>query len=199
MGGINVEYDQLGASFKWPWENATIQNQLVNRRGCNITMTKSCLCYSYWSNYSVVFLCISVLERMPAHVDLLDMNSSKTALPVFFPPTFGSSSLSPLLSSRVHPRSANQTGENELKSSLVIKCCGCLEQVHESRPKRNSADFKYKHLWSAVEPSNPLLPQAIKRTAVCELRKRAFGLLFQSHFQWIIGKVVWRLQSWILN
>lgn len=116
-----------------------------------------------------------------------------------FSPTFGSSSLSPLLSSRVRPRSANQTGENELKSSLVIKCCGCLEQVHESRPKRNSADFKYKHLWSAVEPSNPLLPQAIKRMAVCEMRKRAFGLLFQSHFQWIIGKVVWRLQSWILN
>lgn len=115
----------------------------------------------------------------------------------FFRPTFGGRSLSP--PPLVPPQSANQTSENELKSSLVIKRCGCLEQVHESQPKRNLADFKYKHLWSAVEPSNPLLLQAIKRTAVSEMRKWAFGLLFQSHFQWIIGKVVWRLQSWILS
>lgn len=46
----------------------------------------------------------------------------------------------------VRPRSANQTGENELKSSLVTKRCGCLEQVHESWPRRHPADFKYKHL-----------------------------------------------------
>lgn len=82
--GINVEYDRSGASFIGPWENATIQNQLVNGRGCNIN-TKPCLCYSYWSNYSVVFLCMSALERMPAHGDLLDMHLSKMLCRSFYP------------------------------------------------------------------------------------------------------------------
>lgn len=83
---------------------------------------------------------------MPAHVDL-DLNMPKMRC---FPPPSAhlreSAPYQPPLSSRARPRSANQTGEIELESSLAIQRGGRLEQVHESRPKRNSSDFKYTHL-----------------------------------------------------
>lgn len=116
----------------------------------------------------------------PPWYELVQKCSASPPLPSSPPPTYGRRSLSPPPLGR--PQSANQTGENELKSSLVLKRCGCLEQVHESRPKRNPADFKYKHSRSAVKPSFPLLPQAVKHTAVCEMRTRAFGLFNSATF-----------------